>query len=328
MIKVAVIGIGGISAVHLPAYKLLENTTLVAAADAEVEKARKKVGGSVPVYDSIDVLLEQEDVDMVDICVPTFLHKEIALKAMKQGKHVLCEKPMAMTAEEAQEMIDAAKENKVNFMVAHVIRFWEEYEYLKNVYDSKQYGELLEADFYRYSGKSNWSWNNWLLQKEKGGFVELDLHIHDVDYIRYLLGEPNTVKSTRKENEFMEVIEVHYEFENDAMVRSESGWFGTEYEFNAGFRVVFEHAMLEYKAGILKLFEEGKKSVELQLAKEDNLVDTGININAAKPYFNEIKYFTDCIEKKEAPIRCLPESAKKSVELVYEEIDKAIGRKK
>lgn len=130
--KVALVGAGGIGSVHLDVYKMIPDVELVAIADVDTAIAAAKAGSErIKIYETIDELLDDEKPDMVDICTPTYLHAEHAIKAMNKGVHVLCEKPVSIDMESAKKMQEAAVKNNVLFMVAHVIRFWPEYIFLK-----------------------------------------------------------------------------------------------------------------------------------------------------------------------------------------------------
>ena len=101
-------------------------------------------------YTSIDEMLEKEELDILDICLPTYLHVPTAVKAMKKGIHVLSEKPISLKEEDIELAYSTAKENNVCFMIAQVLRFWPEYELIKELYDSGKYGKLLSG----YMGRS------------------------------------------------------------------------------------------------------------------------------------------------------------------------------
>lgn len=96
-------------------------------------------------------MLENESFDIIDVCTPSYLHKEHSIKALKKGIHVLTEKPAALHPEDVKEMYRTAEEHHVKLMVAHVIRFMKDYQILKQICRTKKYGELLEGHFWRLS---------------------------------------------------------------------------------------------------------------------------------------------------------------------------------
>ncbi|MEI7905456.1 MAG: Gfo/Idh/MocA family oxidoreductase, partial [Candidatus Firestonebacteria bacterium] len=157
MPKVGIVGSGFIGGVHYGSHSKLKDSEVIAFCDIDINKARKTVkgestGGNLSVektkpvsfdpeaiqfYDNYDKMLANKEIEVIDVCLPTYMHKDAVVKAAKAGKHILCEKPMALDLKEADEMIAAVKKAKVKFMVAHVIRFWPEYEVLKELSDKK-----------------------------------------------------------------------------------------------------------------------------------------------------------------------------------------------
>jgi len=130
MIKVALIGIGGMGKVHFDVYKKLGRTKVIAVADVRTDMAKEKVNDeNIKIYATMEELLKNETPDMVDICTPSYLHAELSIKAMEMGFHVLCEKPMSLTSKETKEMIAVSERTGKLFMVAHVVRFMSAYVY-------------------------------------------------------------------------------------------------------------------------------------------------------------------------------------------------------
>lgn len=112
MIKVGLIGIGGMGGNHFECYKNIENAEVVAVADVREAMASEKISGtSTKLYKSIDELLEKEDLDMVDICTPSYMHREMSIKCLGRGLNVLCEKPMSLNSDDTAEIIKAAEKS-------------------------------------------------------------------------------------------------------------------------------------------------------------------------------------------------------------------------
>jgi len=144
MVNIAIVGAGFIGKIHSDSYKQINNARVVAVVDKVKDKGSKLAdehGASY--YSDINECLEKEDIDNVDICVPTFLHAELAIRAADAGKNVFCEKPMALSLDEADRMIEAVERNGVKGMVGHVIRFWPEYIKAKEIVDSGKLGKPL-----------------------------------------------------------------------------------------------------------------------------------------------------------------------------------------
>jgi len=132
-------------------------------------------------------------VDIVDVCTPTYTHKDIVLRCLEHGKHVIVEKPISLRLSDAREMIRKAGNSGLKLMVAHVLRFWGEYVLAKRLISEGAVGEPSVARAYRQSAFPSWAWENWHDYLEKGGGVFVDMSIHDVDFLRWSLGEVEEV---------------------------------------------------------------------------------------------------------------------------------------
>ena len=129
----------------------MEQTQLVALCDVRPEMMEEFPEQRH--YTDFVEMLEKEDLDILDICLPTNLHVDYAVQALEKGIHVICEKPISLKEEDVVRAYDAAKRNGVCFMIAQVLRFWPEYEFLKSVVDSRRYGKLLSGSMYRLGVK-------------------------------------------------------------------------------------------------------------------------------------------------------------------------------
>lgn len=188
-LSVALIGCGFIGEVHARSWSKVKGAKLVAAVDI-IEGRAKKLAEDYNIPHRLTdytKVLDMKEVDIVDVCTPTYTHKEIAVAAAKSGKHVLVEKPIALRLRDADEMIQAAKSAGVKFMVAHVLRFWPEYVEAKRIVDSGALGEPRIARAYRQSSFPEWAL--WHKDRRLSGGVFVDMSIHDVDWLRWALGE-------------------------------------------------------------------------------------------------------------------------------------------
>lgn len=127
---------------------------------------------------------------MIDICLPTFLHAPYALKAMEKVNYLFIEKPVALTAAEGEALTAQSEKTGCKVQVGQVIRFWDEYVELRKIIESNVYGPVVNANFRRISPRPAWGWKDWLLDANLSGGAAQDLHIHDVDYVLSLFGEP------------------------------------------------------------------------------------------------------------------------------------------
>lgn len=333
MLKVGLIGCGGMGTTHANCYGALKETVeLAAVADLDPTKANavsEKFGGKI--YASGEELIQNADVDMIDICLPTFLHARHAIWAMEKGRHVFMEKPVCLNMEEAKLLLETLKKTGVKMQIGQVIRFWDEYVWLKKAVDEGTYGKLLSGVFTRLSANPRWSWENWYNDPERSGSMATDLHIHDVDFVRYLMGgEPDEVfsRATRSADGVIQQLFTTYQY-GDVVITSEGCWdYPDGFPFQMQFRVKLEKATVVYnESGLTVYLENGEKitpEIEPEFAQDE---DVGINISSLGAYYNELKYFTSRLISGD-PLEIAPlEEAVKSLELDIQEMELAGGVK-
>lgn len=311
MLKVGLIGVGGISGAHIPGWLALDGVELVALCDVRPEQMEKYP--DIKHYTDFDEMLKNEELDILDICLPTFLHVEYSIKAMEHGINVLCEKPISLNKEDVKRVYEVAEKNNVKFMVAHVIRFWREYEYVKSVYESGKYGKLLMGKMNRLSAFPRWSWDNWMRDESRSGFVPYDLHIHDLDFMVYAFGAPKKIDSRRDKTDYQDYINVTYDF-GDFYVNAESSWFAGTYPFTAQFRFQFEGAVISNEGQGLKIYENSGNVLSLDEAATCDTGDLGLPKSGA--YAEEIAYFTDCVKNNKTPEKVRPDELETVIEIL------------
>ena len=310
MINVAVVGLGFMGITHIKAYRNLPNVRVAALCDAArlpVDGVLSAPGGNIGTDDSLtfdmnevkathdlNELLADPTIDLIDICVPTLIHPKLAIAALQAGKHVICEKPLARTAEAAREIEAAAQSAKGFFMPAMCIRFWPEYAWLKQLIDQQTYGKVLAARFRRVSEPPAWGREHFFDGAKSGGAI-LDLHIHDADFVQYAFGRPKAVFAqgfSRYSGEIDHVL-AQYQVESGAAVSAEGGWvMGSGHGFEMAFTVIFENATADFNsarpADPLRLFENDGQSHVITPAPGDG-------------YLGELAYMVDCISNNRAP---------------------------
>ena len=290
MLKVGLVGCGGISGAHVPGWKALEDCEIVAVCDVRQEMMDKYPGPRQ--YLNFDEMLEKEELDIVDICLPTYLHPDYAIKAMEKGINVLCEKPISLNRDDVERVYAAAEKNKVKFMVAQVLRFWPEYEKVKEFYDNKTYGKLLCGRMQRLGNTPKWSWDGWMMDEKRSGLVPFDLHIHDLDFMVYAFGMPEVKYQYRSKLPDQDFISLSYDF-GEFSINSEASWYSTCYPFTAEFRFQFEDALVSNENGKMMIYLRNDEKIDLS---QDAEGDTGaINLPKSDAYANEIHYFADCV---------------------------------
>ena len=323
MLKVGLIGCGFMGAMHASCYKNIEGVELCAVADIREDKAQQIAGGSdIAIYSDGMDLIKNACVDIIDICLPTFLHAKYAMAAMEKVKYVFVEKPVALTLEEAEAMKTKSIETGANVQVGQVIRFWDEYVELKKIIESGKWGRVINANFRRISPRPNWGWKDWLLDASLSGGAGQDLHVHDIDYVLSLFGEPlkfYSVKNTLGEtNSYVNTLMEYKDF----VVTVEGTWdLPTNYPFGASFRVVFERATVENCGGKFLLYtENGVEDIKLE-KKELAGTTAGGNISDLGGYYNELLYFTDRAKAGEPITRATLPDAAESLRFVLSELN-------
>jgi predicted dehydrogenase len=193
-LKIAFTGTGYISKIHAQAARSLIGVEPVAVVNHRPEsRAQFAADFGIPrQYDTLEDLLNDGNVDVISINTPNYLHAPQTIAALNAGIHVMVEKPMAMTAAEAEAMIAASEKSGAKLMVAHCWRFDPEVRWLKKQVDSGRLGKIIRTK--GYGVHSNWGPSGWFTQTQfAGGGALADMGIHAVDTARFLLGDPQPV---------------------------------------------------------------------------------------------------------------------------------------
>ena len=329
MIKIGLIGCGFMGGMHSACYNVIEGAKVTAVADVRPEKAQEAANlHGAEIYATGEELIKNADVDVVDICLPTYLHTNHAVLAMKAGKNVFLEKPVCLTKEEGELLLKTQEETGAIVQVGQVIRMWDEYVWLKEKADSGEFGKIHSAVFKRLSSYPTWAWDNWLHQGDKSGSMALDMHIHDVDFMRYLMGEPESFVSnaTRDNTGMIEQIFTTFKYK-DAVATVEGSWhYPVDFPFTAQFRVMFDNATVVNGAdGLWVYYKDGgseKIVIEPSFASDNNI---GGNISSLGGYYNELRYFIDKLNAGEVPTVAPLCEGIKSANLAFAEIESVGG---
>jgi predicted dehydrogenase len=189
--KIGIVGAGFMGVTHAAAWAETEAQIagFVAETADEARPLAEQYGAKI--YPDLASLLEQ--VDVVDLCTPTHLHHPMVLQAAAAGKHIVCEKPLALTVEQAQEMLQACRSAGVRLLVAHVVRYFPEYALAKAAVEEGKIGRPGVIRLSRGSFRPKKPLGNWFLDEAKSGGILMDLMIHDFDYARWIAGEVESV---------------------------------------------------------------------------------------------------------------------------------------
>lgn len=309
MLKVGLIGVGGISGAHIPAWEAMDDVELVALCDIRPEQMDKYPDKRH--YTCMKEMLDNEQLDILDICLPTYLHADAAVRAMERGIHVICEKPISLKKEDVQRIYSTAKAHNVCFMVAQVLRFWPEYEYVKAIFDSGKYGKLLTGAMTRLGVKPKWSWDNWMMDEERSGLVPFDLHIHDLDFMLYAFGAPKKADTYRSRRPDQDVLTAVYTFDG-FYLSSEAAWYAANFPFQGKFRFQFEKALVVMD-DTLKIYQADGEVLSLNAGEGET---GGIALPQTNAYANEIRYFTDCVKAGVPADKVKPEELEQVIDIL------------
>lgn len=283
-----------ISALYNPSGRRLDGDFSNVAGNIGTAEELKMDMTHVTGFRSFLDMLSHPELDLVDICAPTAAHPELAMAALRAGKHVLCEKPMARNAQAAQQIAEAAADAQGFFMPAMCLRFWPEWAWLKQAIEERRFGRVLSATFRRVAEPPAWGHNHFA-DGEKSGGALLDLHIHDVDFIHYCFGRPRSVyaRGYTKFSGAIDHVIAQYETASAAMVTAEGGWAMTGgFGFNMSYTVNFERATADYDlsrgANSLRLFHEGNPAETITCAGPDGFV-------------RELQYMVAAIQENKRP---------------------------
>ncbi|MEI6100797.1 MAG: Gfo/Idh/MocA family oxidoreductase [Eubacteriales bacterium] len=317
--NVAIIGTGFIGNAHATAIKNSKSLELAAICDVN-EQAGQKVANefSCAFYKDAEQMLKEAKVDIVDICLPTFLHEKYVLLAAEYKKSVICEKPITLTMESMDRMINATKAAGVKFMTAQVVRFWPEYVEIKKLYDAGNFGEVKMVYANRLAQHPNWA--VWQKDPQKSGGGLFDLHLHDIDYLVYLLGAVKTVYAVGWKNDTgcWNHVMTSLTFTNGASAVAEGAYEMTEkYPFTMSLRIVGETKTADYKliAGF-NLEDVGSSIREAMLyqnGSDPEKIQADTTIDA---YQAELEYFADCVATDKQPEVVLPESSREVLQVM------------
>ena len=310
-INVGIVGLGFMAATHLKAYRSIPDARIHAICNPSgrnLDGDLTKVGGNISANDPVkldmssvkatpdfDEILRDPAIELVDICTPTLQHPDMLTAALAAGKHVICEKPLARTAELARGMAEATQRAKTFAMPAMCLRFWPEWAWLKEAIHRNTYGKVLSARFRRVAEPPGWGRKHFAQGSSSGGAL-LDLHIHDVDFVQFCFGKPWRVFATgySKYTGAIDHVVAQYEVASGASVHAEGSWaMSPGFGFNMAYTVNFEHATADYDLvrapdNLLRLFRPGQPAETVKCTGPDG-------------YVGELQHIIRCIQSGQAP---------------------------
>lgn len=317
--RIAVVGLGFMGLTHLKGYKRIPGVEIVAVSSADPKVLAGDLSG---IQGNLDIAGEAVDfssaekfadalecvrncqADAVDLCLPTNMHAQVAIEAMRAGKHVLVEKPMALTGAECDAMIAASRETGRILMSAQVLRFFPAYLPLIDAVHSGRLGTPRHALFRRRCAAP--AWGAWLTNKTLSGGGVFDLLIHDIDMALVCFGAPQAVSAAGCEDlgAGIDLLTAQLLYDSGLTVTVTGGWhLPTAYPFSMEYTAAGDNAAIEYSsAGRPPHWYARGENYDIPLAETDG-------------YQAEIEYFVECCRTGAQPTRCSPESSAAAVKL-------------
>lgn len=267
MVNIGLVGVGFMGWIHYLAYKQTPGVALTAVSTRDPKRLsgdwRGIQGNFGPPGEQVDLsgvakhadwrnLIRDPKVDVVDICLPPYLHAEVATAALQAGKHVFCEKPLGLSAAECDAMVAASKSASRQLCAGHVLPFLPEYAKARELISSGQYGKLLDGHFRRVISDPLWLPDFYDPLRVGGPLV--DLHVHDAHFIRLLFGMPTAVMSQgRMRGDSVEYCNTFFQFADPQLaVSASSGVINQQGRpFIHGFEIHLEKATLFFEFGVL-----------------------------------------------------------------------------
>ena len=333
MYRIGIIGTRSMGRTHSASYLALSRdhdvvVSAIAGKNPERLQVLAKEWPEAKLYTEGEELLDDESIDAVDLCIPTYLHAEFAIAAMEKGLNVFLEKPVCNSFSEIESLLETKKRTGVQVMVGQVCRFFPEYLFLKEAVDSGCYGKLNSLVMYRQNSSDRTAprgFNDWYSNPILGGSVVMDLHVHDVDITRWILGEPNDYTVFAKEStpKYFEHIVTKYDYK-DVFVVAEAVWdYVRSVPFEMAYRAGFDAATVMYNSSFsptLKVYEglSDISSPELFEGEPDD-------VKQLSGYYYQLRYFVEqCISQKPIEINSL-EDAVNSTKLALMEYQRAVS---
>ena len=306
--KLALLGYGFMGGAHLAAMQRIDGVQVVSVSTRTRPAADGPARGNLalesgPLPDSVawmpdwQEVLADPKIDAVDVCLPTDLHREVVLAAFAAGKHVLCEKPMALNTPDCDAMMAAAEAAGRTFMVGQVLRFMYPYRYAAEFVHGSR-APVTRCVLRRKTGYPQWG--GWLTDEARSGGAILDLLSHDLDQALSLFGDPETVHAASRGPVDTAIITLRYATGLEVYV--EGGWYEPETLFSASFEMDADDASLRFENGVLR---------QIDAAGQDEIRE----IPPHDPYFDELAYFVACCRRNAPPDLCPPAASAATVRL-------------
>lgn len=314
--RIGIVGAGSMGEAHTPAWQALagrgaELVGILANRPGSAETFATRYG--IQAYPSYEALLA--DVDIVDICVPTDMHADFTVRAAEAGRHIVCEKPIALTLQDGRAMIEACQQAGVRLFIAQVLRFVPQYSVAQQVVAAGQIGEPGVIRLTRAAYQPRKATDNWFVDETRSGGMILDLMIHDYDYARWIGGDIERVfaKSVRaiRPDAPGDYALVTLRHRNGAIAHVEGGWAYPPGYFRTSIDIAGTDGAIEWisdTADPLHLYQAQSA------ATETAEVGLPLSLLDESPFVTQLRHFYDCVVNN-TPFMMSPEDALAALEI-------------
>ena len=309
--RVGIVGSGTMARVHIDGWQHTD-ADLVGLFSIDPKTATSLAkNNNLQEFSSYQELLD--NVDIVDICIPTDLHKDFTLQAAKAGKDIICEKPIALNPKDAKEMIDVCQNNNVRLFIAQVVRFFPMYRKAQEQISAGAIGEIGVMRLKRM-GYMPHGFENWYADENRSGGIIMDILIHDIDYALWLAGKAKRVYAQSIKSKNPEITAdyalITIKFENNAMAIIDGGWAYPHGSFTTGLDIAGSDGVIEWKmtdANSIKPMLKAKNKDVPAVAVPQSVLNQS-------PYATQIQHFYDAIINK-TEFDVSPQDALNAIEL-------------
>ncbi len=310
--KVAILGAGFMGGTHAKAFQRVDGVE-IAAIYAHSDKRAGPLAQELGTVwtDNIGRILQDDTIDAIDNCLPTPEHRPLTEAALAAGKHVLLEKPIALTDADAAALVAAGAASDKVFMMAHVLRFWPEYVELQKLASNGSLGELRSGLAYRRQPFPAWS--ALFARSDLTGGAVIDMMIHDIDALNWVFGAPvavtaNGIRNPRSNG--WDQVQILVDYGTTSAVVDGGMMMPESYPFSSTLQVLGSDGFIEYdfRAGGRSVEEAGGTN-ELSFFPNEGDPKT-LEVAQQDPYLAEIEYFVECIRSGKAATRATPADAR------------------
>lgn len=264
------IGAGAFGHYSATKYQQMEDVRIVAVADVNGESAQrvaKALGAEAA--DSAEALLARNDIDIVHIATPPSTHREMAERALTAGKHVLCEKPLALTLDDARQMVDLARKQKRVLAVNLIMRYNPLCEAVQTIVEQELLGQPLHGFFENYAKDEPLGPDHWFWDRSKSGGIFVEHGVHFFDLYRWWLGvgEPRAAQQVKREGaDLIEQVHTTVRYPRDVLVNFYHG-------FTQATRMDRQEMRLVFERGVLRMVEWVPTEMEIECIADDATVE-------------------------------------------------------